>query len=264
MCHKEAMLQMFHTLRLRETSSGMAAAVFGVTVSMLLVMPFFPRYDAAAAGSFLLLAGVMARQRQNQLAAALLALCLFACLCALQVHWPWPCAGAAVAYEALSRSLNLSCAWRKIGDVSRRTVAAVAASIAIATTVLLTWTALVHPDTAAFRARLPTEAGVGTVLALAILFSSINAAGEELMYRGMLMDALEQAWGRTAWAIAGQAAAFGAIHWHGFPYGGWGVFLATGYGVLMAGLKCMSGGLVASWAAHVLADTVIVILVAFY
>jgi hypothetical protein len=77
------------------------------------------------------------------------------------------------------------------------------------------------------------------------------ASAEELVLRGALFDAVEDALGVLA-AIALTSVVFALMH---VPLYGWHVVpLDLGVGVLFAGLRLMSGGVVAPALAHTLGD----------
>ena len=87
-------------------------------------------------------------------------------------------------------------------------------------------------------------------------WSALNAVAEEFFFRGALQRALTPL--GAAWAIGVQAAAFGLIHYRGFPRGWSGVALATIYGLMLGLLRRRADGLFAPWLAHLAADVVIV------
>lgn len=94
----------------------------------------------------------------------------------------------------------------------------------------------------------------------AALFAVVNAALEELIWRGVLTDRLEAMFSPGV-AVALQAASFGAQHAHGFPRGVAGVALAGAWAVMLGALRLRSRGLAAPLIAHVVADTTIAVLV---
>jgi membrane protease YdiL (CAAX protease family) len=95
-----------------------------------------------------------------------------------------------------------------------------------------------------------------------IAFAALNAAFEEIIWRGVVMDALEAAVGRgwCAWLL--QGIGFGVWHYAGFPSGWVGVGLATIFALMMGMLRMRGRGMLAPWIAHVFADVTIFILVA--
>jgi membrane protease YdiL (CAAX protease family) len=79
----------------------------------------------------------------------------------------------------------------------------------------------------------------------------VVATAEELVLRGTLFDALDEGLGLAA-AIGGTTIAFALIH---VPLYGWHVVpLDLGVGLVLAGLRLLSGGVVAPAIAHALAD----------
>lgn len=90
-------------------------------------------------------------------------------------------------------------------------------------------------------------------------FALVNAAAEELVYRGFLQDALETAFPARPWLSLGlQASAFAAAHFQaGFPNGIVGYSMTFIYALMLGYLRRRSSGMLAPWAAHVAADAVI-------
>ena len=91
-------------------------------------------------------------------------------------------------------------------------------------------------------------------------FALVNAALEELIWRGVLADRLDTLVGPGA-SIALTSLSFGLAHAHGVPRGAIGVVLAGSWAVMLAVLRRHSRGLVAPVVAHVAADSVIAVIV---
>jgi uncharacterized protein len=89
-----------------------------------------------------------------------------------------------------------------------------------------------------------SQVPVWTLPLVAIAFATLNAFAEELLFRGIIQDALHGVMAPMP-AIALQGVAFGAIHLRGFPSGTAGVVLASGYGVALGVIRWRSGGLLA-------------------
>jgi membrane protease YdiL (CAAX protease family) len=94
-----------------------------------------------------------------------------------------------------------------------------------------------------------------------LVYAAFNAAFEEALFRGLFMARLEDVGTRTI-ALGLQAVAFGSMHYRGFPSGVVGVALALVFGAMMGHLRVRSGGLLVPFAAHVVADVTIFVLVA--
>jgi membrane protease YdiL (CAAX protease family) len=83
------------------------------------------------------------------------------------------------------------------------------------------------------------------------LVTVVVAAGEELVLRGALFDALDEA-GGLGLALVVSTVAFALLH---VPLYGWHVVpLDLGVGIFLGGLRIVSGGIVAPAVAHALAD----------
>ncbi len=79
---------------------------------------------------------------------------------------------------------------------------------------------------------------------------------EEVVFRGIMMDAFEVEIGRSAACIA-QATAFGAIHNHGVPAGTSGMLAAGVFGLLMGIIRYRTGGFISVCFCHFIVDLVI-------
>jgi len=83
------------------------------------------------------------------------------------------------------------------------------------------------------------------------LITIVVASAEELVLRGALFDALQDAAGLSV-AVVVTSAAFALIH---VPFYGWHVVpLDLGVGVFLAGLRLASGSVAAPAVAHIVAD----------
>jgi uncharacterized protein len=127
--------------------------------------------------------------------------------------------------------------------------------IAVSVMVLISYDRLFRPDLRFLSRELPLNWPVHWMFACAV-FSLVNAALEEAVFRGVLLDALVSQIG-VFWAIFAQAAAFGVGHANGYPPGRAGMVLAGVYGVMLGALRMRSGGMLAPWVAHVCADATI-------
>jgi membrane protease YdiL (CAAX protease family) len=84
-----------------------------------------------------------------------------------------------------------------------------------------------------------------------LVVTALVVTAEEVLLRGALLPALDEAAGPVI-AVVASSAAFALIH---VPLYGWSVVpIDLGAGVWLAGLRYLSGGLVAPTLAHFLAD----------
>jgi len=104
------------------------------------------------------------------------------------------------------------------------------------------------------------------------VFAGVNAFIEEAEYRGVILCALlspdvapNNPISISTKGIAAclfQAILFGLDHYHGgFPSGVSGFILVTGWGFVLGLLRCLSGGILLSYAIHIVADATIGFLV---
>lgn len=144
----------------------------------------------------------------------------------------------------------------------KATSSAVTATLAIMTgscAVLISFDILTRPDVRAYRHFLPVEK-LGGVWAAGVIFAVFNATFEEVVYRGILFDAIRsQLSDRTA--IIATAFLFGYAHMQGYPPGPLGAVFAGIYGLCMGWLRSFSGGIGLPIAAHITADATIFILI---
>ncbi|GAA1741185.1 hypothetical protein GCM10009809_40910 [Isoptericola hypogeus] len=196
--------------------------------------------------------------------AAALACCyllgLWTLLAAGVALWPLPLVVAAGLYTLVSRvrALELVTDWFAWGRGGRRGWLQVAAVVPVAASGLLVWFAVLGhgADTQAAYRDLLTDRPVALVVAAGLGFALLNAAAEELVYNGIGQRSLALDL-RPATAVLVTAAVFGGSHWYGFPSGWAGVVLAGAYGLLLAAVRQVSGGLLLPWLAHVAADLTI-------
>jgi membrane protease YdiL (CAAX protease family) len=95
-----------------------------------------------------------------------------------------------------------------------------------------------------------------------VLLAMANAAFEEVVWRGVIMQSLESAFGRGAFVCVLQAVGFGVWHFRGFPSGVVGSVLAGIFALMMGILRMRGRGMLAPFIAHVCADATICALVA--
>jgi uncharacterized protein len=172
--------------------------------------------------------------------------------------WPWFWVIPLASYFTLTACippLRRTLASPRNGKATLRTAIATVAIIALASTALLLYQWLAHPDVQSLRDSLPVQPRNGVLLAGAI-FALINATCEELVFRGILFDAVESEWGRR-FAVGATAILFGLGHLDGYPPGWIGAGLAGIFGVMLGVLRVQTGGLSLPIVAHIAVDATI-------
>lgn len=179
--------------------------------------------------------------------------------------WPAPLALAVLAFSIVTRSSAL--AWRgpwcRLGRLDLRSTFLILLIIPLSAAALLIWFGSAGPKATAAQhtyRSLVQDRPIGFVIAAGLAFAAVNGAAEELAFNGIVQTALAEHQTSLPPVVIG-AIAFGAAHYAGFPSGVLGVLLATCYGLVLSGLRLMTGGLLAPWIAHMFADVTIVALV---
>lgn len=173
--------------------------------------------------------------------------------------WPVPPALATLAYFILAKrwpALGGVPAWFGRGKLDGAIGLLIGMSVLVSSSALVVWFATTEPDYSEVVAKFP-KLPVYTLFFGVVVFSLINAALEEAIYRGVVMGALDSALGAGAAPVVMQAIVFGIVHVGGFPRGIAGVGLAAIYGLMMGIVRRQAGGMLAPWIAHVGTDVAI-------
>ena len=117
--------------------------------------------------------------------------------------------------------------------------------------------ALEHVCEVAFYARfVPAGVPAAAIFAGIVPYAMFNAAFEELVWRGVALQACTAEFGAT-FALLLSSLSFGLAHYRGFPSGALGVLLATIYGLMMGIVRIRSNGLFGPWLAPQVAGLLI-------
>jgi len=173
-------------------------------------------------------------------------------------RWPWVWLTPAAAYTLLVacvRPIRYSLGWLSLGRLSVASVATTIGIMAFTTAALLLFHSAAHPEVQGYRAFLPISA-LGSDIAGAAVFAIVNGILEELVFRGVLFDAVQSQRGNWG-ALIGTAILFGLGHLHGYPPGVLGACLAGMFGAVLGALRLWTGGLLLPIAAHISADATI-------
>lgn len=189
---------------------------------------------------------------------------LLAFLCTDAVPWPWDWLAQwspLIAYLVIVGcipSLRCSIGWLRIGRLTLANSAVTLAVIAVVITIIFVIPQARFPR--GFEQVLPFRTVFGAFIS-SVLFAAINATVQELVFRGILFDALDSVWGRWG-AILVSAIVFGISHLPVMKYLGFGLdvgfaSLAMDFGIALGFLRAWSGGLALPIAVHVAADATI-------
>lgn len=173
--------------------------------------------------------------------------------------WPLPFALALSVAFVVGRGTRFardSFDWLKKGRCGRTECTMVALIALVSGIALGGWYHFTKPDIGDLLDRIP-NLGPGSLVAVGVGFSIVNASCEEFLWRGMIFSALERCCLPLAAVAVIQALSFGVAHVHGFPRGISGMVLAGIYGCMLGALRHRAGGMLIPVAAHIFADLVI-------
>ena len=177
--------------------------------------------------------------------------------------WPWYMLVPLISYAIVALaipSLRRTLPRLSLGATTGIPLA-VAAALCVATVAALVgFQLLLQPEVATLAASLPVAAFQSVVLA-GVCFCCVNAALEELIFRGIFWEAVASEW-NDAVAVCVTAVLFGLGHFHGYPSGPLGAVLAGLFGVALGLLRWWTGGLGLALACHICADATIFCLLA--
>jgi membrane protease YdiL (CAAX protease family) len=158
--------------------------------------------------------------------------------------------------------MRRSLVWLRVGKFNFGSVALMAGIVVVSAIAVIVWTHLV-PQSKAIHARIMPASVPGYLVPVYMgAFAIVNSLIEEIIWRGVMLTALEAAFGVGVFSLVLQAVQFGLAHYQGgFPNGWSGAGLTFLFGLAMGVLRRRSGGLVAAWIAHAAADFTIVWLV---
>jgi membrane protease YdiL (CAAX protease family) len=88
--------------------------------------------------------------------------------------------------------------------------------------------------------------------------SVVNATAEEVVWRHCLPGSVRAGTGSTAAACLVSSASFAAMHWHAIPSGPSGVLLTFAFAVAAFVAVRLTGSLLPSITAHLVADLVLI------
>ncbi len=233
------------------------------SIILLSILPFTHRISPWAASLAVLLTGAafFAKEIQASHSSFLTLLLALAQMLPSSLHvWPFNLLIPLIIYFAVVipvPSLRKSLQWLHFGRFGKDMALLVGATAILSGTALYLWNRLLTPDLSIHLGHMPVMplwlfpfAGIG--------FSIGNAAMEEFIFRGVVMQATDSAFGPGSASVVVQAWLFGVMHFvTGFPNGAWGLVMALIYGIMLGAIRRRSHGLFAPWIAHVCADMAI-------
>jgi uncharacterized protein len=159
--------------------------------------------------------------------------------------------------------LQQTTTWLKVGTYNFPTLTLALGTTLTSSTALILWFYLSRPDIGDLLVSIP-DYPLPLLLLLGIVLLIANAILEELIFRGILWEGIEQLNKNFILVILFQAALFGLCHYRGFPRGNIGMILAGIYGLLLGIIKYYSFGLLLPVITHIFADLTIFLIILNY
>lgn len=157
--------------------------------------------------------------------------------------------------------LRKSVGWIRLGKFDGKIWSLIVIAGVLSSAAIIAWVKWVNPDLSRYYNLAPGKS-IDMVLLNGLLFCSLNAAEEEIIWRGVMMEALDSAFGPGVLSIVIQAASFAAAHYlSGFPNGVSGTLIVFACGLMLGIIRRKSKGIAAPWLAHVASDFTIYCLV---
>lgn len=240
------------------------ASVFAVFIVILLALvPVVPTSGKIAIEAAMVIISALSWQKPS------FRLGLFACIFGgvIFLHIPYSQLSFALVIAlylfviGIFPKLRGGSEWFSWGGLGRDVAILCLATAAVSGVALVAWFTLAKPDITDLIQRFVPKASLPVLVLGGLVFAMVNAAVEEIVYRGAVVGGLAESNVPTPVLLPLQAIAFGTIHLGGFPSGWIGVTLATIYGFLLGGIRLRSRGLLAPWVGHLLTDLVIVVIV---
>jgi len=153
--------------------------------------------------------------------------------------------------------LRGSAGWLRSGKFDATTWTFIAVTIVIPIIALMLWVHFLSPDLGRYSNMVP-QFPLWLIALYVVANAMFNAALEETIWRGVMLEALDSALGPGVWALVIQAVSFGMAHYRsGFPNGIIGAAMAAIFGIMLGIIRRKSKGILACWLAHTAVDAAI-------
>ena len=157
---------------------------------------------------------------------------------------------------AMIPALRGTVGWLCMGKMTAKIWFTMATVIILGAPILVVWVREISPDLSRYASLVP-NAPISVLLLYGVAFAAFNAAIEEIIWRGVMMEALDSAFGAGYCSLIIQAASFGAAHYrNGFPNNLSGSVLTFLGGLFFGLIRRKSRGMFGSWLAHFFGDMI--------
>jgi uncharacterized protein len=157
----------------------------------------------------------------------------------------------------LTPGLKDSVGWLRKGNLDAVVWRLVVITIVIPIIALILWVHFLSPNLGRYSNMVP-QFPLWLITLYAVANAAFNAALEETIWRGVMLEALDSGFGPGIGALLIQAVSFAAAHYRsGFPNGIVGAAMAFVFGVMLGVIRRKSRGILGCWVAHTAVDAAI-------
>lgn len=147
--------------------------------------------------------------------------------------------------------------WLRIGRLDGITWVTIATVAGVSVVGLLLWQSVFDGQLPVTYIQLIESVSAPVAVTGALGFAIVNGAIEDSIFFGILLTPMLRYF-PPRWAVSLTALAFGLAHFQGVPSGVVGVILAGSWAVMLGYLRTRTGGMFATYLAHIIADATIV------
>ncbi|HEV2454174.1 MAG TPA: CPBP family intramembrane glutamic endopeptidase [Verrucomicrobiae bacterium] len=160
--------------------------------------------------------------------------------------------------------LRGSVGWLRAGKFDSAVGSLVVITIVIPIAALIGWVHFLSPNLGRYAGMVP-QFPFWMIALYAVANAMFNAALEETIWRGVILEALDSAFGPGVFALILQSVSFAAAHYrNGFPNGVIGSAMVVVFGMMLGIIRRKSKGILGCWLAHSFVDAAIFIMIVHF
>ncbi len=160
--------------------------------------------------------------------------------------------------------LRKTVGWARSGKFDQTVWVLVLITVIVPALALMAWVHFLSPNLHRYTGMVP-QLPLWLIVFYAIGNAAFNAAMEETIWRGVMLEALDSAFGPGLWPVIIQAISFAGAHYrNGFPNGIVGSAMVAVFGLMLAAIRRKSKGILGCWLAHAAVDATIFCLILHY
>ena len=161
-------------------------------------------------------------------------------------------------------ALHGSVGWLRAGKFDAKIWTLVLITVIVPAAALMAWVHWFSPDLTRY-SHITPDFPLWLAIVYGIGSSAFNAALEEITWRGVMLEALDSAFGPGVCPVIIQSVSFAVAHYrNGFPNGILGSAMVFVFGLMLGIIRRKSKGILGCWLAHTLVDAAIYGLVFYF